>query len=64
MKYTINKKRVSTQKSKKYNWLIYLFKLLYYNKMCIYTKKINGEYKMEIARDLYLTKLKNKKIIN
>ena len=29
--------------------------------MCIHTKKVNGEYKMEIARDLYLTKLKNKK---
>ena len=32
--------------------------------MCAHTKKVNGEYGMEIARDLYLTKLKNKKIIN
>ena len=29
--------------------------------MCKYTKKVNGECEMEIARDLYLTKLKNKR---
>ena len=29
--------------------------------MCEYTKKVNGRCKMNISRDLYLTKLKNKK---
>ena len=61
MKYIINKKCVYTQKNKKYNWLIYLSKLWYYQKMCAHTKKVNGEHGMEIPRDLYLTKLKNKK---